>query len=301
MQLSGLKASGTAIHRVDRLCRDLNGLSMIAQSSEGFSKKSRRREALPHLVCQKRRRYSPCTPQATAVAAKFEDEKADVQELKAQLLDSLYGVERGLQASAEVRAEIGELIGKLEANNPTPAPNQDVPLLSGTWTLIYTCNSELAPLLALGKLPGITVGDIQQIIFSNSQVENKVNLNGPFLKTSFSTTASIDISSPKRLEISFLEGRIATPQLLRDVEFPDSIYVLGQYVDLTNLKNALHPVNAAVKDAADQISDFARQSPDFKFQINGAKATSWLLTTFLDSDMRISRGDGGSIFVLVKS
>jgi hypothetical protein len=49
------------------------------------------------------------------------------------------------------------------------------------------------------------------------------------------------------------------------------------------VQNALHPVNAAVKDAADQISDFARQSPDFKFQINGAKATSWLLTTFLDS------------------
>jgi hypothetical protein len=68
-----------------------------------------------------------------------------------------------------------------------------------------------------------------------------VNLNGPFLKTSFSTTASIDISSPKRLEISFLEGRIATPQLLQDVEFPDSIYVLGQYVDLTNLKVPLFP------------------------------------------------------------
>jgi hypothetical protein len=57
--------------------------------------------------------------------------------MQAQLLDSLYGVERGLQASAEVRAEIGELIGKLEANNPTPAPNQvTAPSLKHCWFLV---------------------------------------------------------------------------------------------------------------------------------------------------------------------
>ena len=39
---------------------------------------------------------------------------------------------------------------------------------------MYTANSELAPLLALGKLPGVTVGDIQQIIFNDSKIENKV-------------------------------------------------------------------------------------------------------------------------------
>lgn len=47
--------------------------------------------------------------------------------MQSQLLDSLYGVERGLRASGEVKAEIGELIVKLEANNPTPAPNQVPP------------------------------------------------------------------------------------------------------------------------------------------------------------------------------
>lgn len=302
MKLGGMKASGATLHKVERLCRDLNSLSMTSQSTENMSRKSRRVEALPQpLVSQKRRRFSSCIPQASAVAADFGEEKADVQELKSQLLDSLYGLERGLRASGEVRAEISELISKLEANNPTPAPNKEMALLSGTWTLAYTHNSELAPLLALGILPGVTVGDIQQIISSNSQVVNKVHLSGPFLETSFSTTASIDISSDKRLEISFLEGCIATPQLLQNVEFPDSMSVLGQPVDLTNLKDALEPVNTAVKDVADQIADFAKQTPDFKFKIDGKKATSWLLTTFLDSEMRISRGDGGSVFVLIKS
>jgi hypothetical protein len=38
---------------------------------------------------------------------------------QAQLLDSLFGTERGLSASSEVRAEINELITQLEAKSPT--------------------------------------------------------------------------------------------------------------------------------------------------------------------------------------
>lgn len=40
---------------------------------------------------------------------------------QAQLLDSLFGTERGLSASSEVRAEINELITQLEAENPNPS------------------------------------------------------------------------------------------------------------------------------------------------------------------------------------
>ena len=47
------------------------------------------------------------------------------------------------------------------------------------------------------------------------------------------------------------------------------------------MQNALDPVNKSVQDAADQISDLVERAPDLKFQING-RASSWLLTTFLD-------------------
>ena len=43
--------------------------------------------------------------------------------VQAQLTDSLYGVNRGLDADSELRAEISELISALEARNPTEAPN----------------------------------------------------------------------------------------------------------------------------------------------------------------------------------
>lgn len=35
-------------------------------------------------------------------------------------MDSLYGLERGLAASSDMRAEITELVSQLEAANPTP-------------------------------------------------------------------------------------------------------------------------------------------------------------------------------------
>jgi len=38
---------------------------------------------------------------------------------QAMLLDSLYGTERGLSASSELRGEISELITQLEAANPS--------------------------------------------------------------------------------------------------------------------------------------------------------------------------------------
>ena len=38
--------------------------------------------------------------------------------MQAQLLDSLFGTERGLSASSEVRAELNELITQLEAKSP---------------------------------------------------------------------------------------------------------------------------------------------------------------------------------------
>lgn len=34
--------------------------------------------------------------------------------------------------------------------------------------------------------------------------------------------------------------------------------------------------------------------------INSDAAQTWLITSYLDDDLRISRGDGGSVFVLIK-
>jgi PAP_fibrillin len=48
--------------------------------------------------------------------------------LQMVLLDSLYGTERGLSASSELRGEISELITQLEAANSDDTPNEARPL-----------------------------------------------------------------------------------------------------------------------------------------------------------------------------
>ncbi|KAL2901237.1 putative plastid-lipid-associated protein 3 chloroplastic [Bienertia sinuspersici] len=57
-------------------------------------------------------------------------------ELKRCLLDSVYGSELGFRASAEVRAEISELVSQLEASNPSPNPTEVPGLLDGNWVLV---------------------------------------------------------------------------------------------------------------------------------------------------------------------
>lgn len=53
------------------------------------------------------------------------DERAMTrQEIRLALLDSFWGIERGLNASSETRAEINELITQLEAVTPIPEPTE---------------------------------------------------------------------------------------------------------------------------------------------------------------------------------
>ncbi|KAK9845841.1 hypothetical protein WJX81_003945 [Elliptochloris bilobata] len=225
-----------------------------------------------HLV--QRRSLPPLTAAAVeeAPTAAGEDD-IPVEELKAQLLDSLFGTERGLAATSEVRAEINELITQLEARNPNPSLDQAAALLDGRWKLVYASNSGVLALLGLARLPGVTVGDITQTIESASlTVENQVQLAGPFSRTALTTSASYELRSPKRL----------------------------QPIDLTPVKEALAPVNSAARDVVAQLQRLLGQQPDLSFPITAAKAQTWLINTFLDEDTRVTRGDGGAVFVLVK-
>lgn len=96
--------------------------------------------------------------------------------------------------------------------------------------------------------------------------------------------------------MKFEEGVIGTPQLTDSIDIPDSVDVLGQKVDLVAFQGILRPLQEAATSVVRTISG----QPPFKFPIQADKAQSWLLTTYLDEDLRISRGDGGSLFVLIK-
>ena len=174
----------------------------------------------------------PCQPRHSAenfagtgaVRAAFEttfpEDTLSLGELKSLLEDTLWGTQRGLSANSDTRAEILDLIAQMEAKTPIPEPNQGAGLnqLGGTWRLVYTSNSELVPILALGRLPLVEVGDITQTIDAASgKVENVVSLSVPFSKTSVGSTATAsslpharhDVDRDRRSNrISLLQQRI---------------------------------------------------------------------------------------------
>ncbi|CAL5022927.1 unnamed protein product [Urochloa decumbens] len=230
----------------------------------------------------------------TAVEEAPAPEGSEVAELKARLKEALYGTERGLRASSETRAEVVELITQLEARNPTPAPTDALTLLNGK----YTSFSQLFPLLGSGRLPELVkVEEISQTIDSeNFTVQNCIKFSGPLATTSVSTNAKFEIRSPKRVQIKFDEGVIGTPQLTDSIVLPEKFELFGQNIDLSPLKG----IFSSIENAASSVAKTISGQPPLKIPIRTNNAESWLLTTYLDHELRISRGDGSSIFVLFK-
>ncbi|GLT41659.1 hypothetical protein SLA2020_157060 [Shorea laevis] len=243
----------------------------------------------------------PISEGASVVAVAEEEEKkpekdAEIESLKKALVDSFYGTDRGLRATSETRAEVVELITQLEAKNPTPAPTEALTLLNGKWILAYTSFPGLFPLLSRSPML-VKVEEISQIIDSeNFTVQNSVLLSGPLATSSISTNAKFEVRSPKRVQIKFEEGIIGTPQLTDSIVFPENVEFLGQKFDLSPFKGLL----TSVQDTASSVAKTISSQPPFKFSFSNRNAESWLLTTYLDEDLRISRGDAGSVFVLIK-
>ncbi|KAI3787160.1 hypothetical protein L1987_41418 [Smallanthus sonchifolius] len=219
-----------------------------------------------------------------------------IDELKRCLVDSVYGTGLGFSASPEERAEIMELVTQLEAVNPTPAPTDAVELLDGNWILLYTAFSELLPLLAVGTTPLLKVDKICQEIFTSSlTIDNSITFSSPFATFTSTASADFEVRSPSRIQVQFKEGSFKPPKINSNVSLPENVDIFGQNVNLSPVQQSLNPLQEAVANLAGAISG---QSP-LKIPILGERSKSWLLITFLDKDLRISRGDGG-LFVLAK-
>ena len=237
-----------------------------------------------------------------------EEEEAEVDAVKSRLLDSFYGTNRGLSASSKTRAEANELISRLEAMNPTPSPSYELAALSGKWRLVYTSNSEVMFLLAAENLPGLNVGDITQTIDGvGGRVENRVAFSAPMVESSVSANASFEVRSPKRLQVKFDEAGVETPTIVADVfqymSLPMTVDVMGQSIDTAPLANLMQPFQSGLTDALNGVKSAVSGLPSLKVPLPESASPgseAWLLTTYLDGDLRVARGDGGSVFVLTK-
>ncbi|RVW74229.1 Plastid lipid-associated protein 3, chloroplastic [Vitis vinifera] len=160
----------------------------------------------------------------------------------------------------------------------------------------YTAASELLPLLAAGSTPLLKVKSICQSIETSSRtIVNSTTLSSPFATFSFSASATFEVRSPSRIQVQFKEGTLQPPEIKSSLNLPENVDVFGQKINLSAVQQYLNPLQEAVASISRAISG----QPPLKVPIPGERSSSWLLITYLDKDIRISRGDGG-LFVLAR-
>lgn len=190
---------------------------------------------------------------------------------KAELLEMVAGKNRGLLSTETEQLAILAAIAQLEDRNPTPRPVAASDLLEGNWRLIYTTSRGL---LGLDQIPLIKLGQIYQCIrVGSQQVYNIAETYGlPYLEGIVSVAARFTPVSDRRVEVKFERSIIGLKRLI-GYQGPDHLI---------------------------QQIESGHKFPAIDVRIAEQDQNGWLDTTYLDSDLRIGRGNEGSVFVLTK-
>ena len=190
---------------------------------------------------------------------------------KTTLLEVIAGKNLGSNATDIDKQNILSAIANLEDFNPTPRPLEATDLLDGNWRLLYTTSSEL---LNLNRIPLTNLSKVYQCIRVQSKsVYNIAEISGlPFLEGLVSVAAKFEPVSSKRVQVKF-ERSIIGLQRLIDYKYPESF---------------IEKIESGKKFLA------------IDFPIISSEQQGWLETTYLDNDLRIGRGNQGSVFVLTK-
>jgi len=190
---------------------------------------------------------------------------------KANLINAIAPVNRGLQMTENQRKMIFSAVAYLEELNPTPAPTQAPELLDGNWLLLFTTSQEL---LGINRFPLYKLGNIYQCLrVSEGKIFNVAEIKGlPLLSGLVSVCANFTVVSDKRVKVNF-ERLVAGSQNLMGYQNVNS------FIDTLRSPKKLLAID---------------------FQIKREDQKGWLETTYLDQDLRIGRGNEGNLFVLRK-
>ena len=190
---------------------------------------------------------------------------------KAKLLEAIAGKNRGLLGSETDKQAILAAVAQLEDRNPTPRPVEATDLLEGNWRLIYTTSRGL---LNIDQLPLLKLGQIYQCVrTSSARIYNIAEVYGlPFLEGLVSVAARFEPVSERRVKVNF-ERSIFGLQRLIGYQSPDEFI---------------------------QQIESGKTLPAIDFSIENRDQKGWLDSTYLDEDLRIGRGNEGSVFVLTK-
>ena len=190
---------------------------------------------------------------------------------KARLLETIAGKNRGLLATEIDRVKVLSAIEQLEDHNPNPHPLKTPELLEGNWRLLYTTSKGI---LGLDRFPILQLGQIYQCIrVEESKLYNIAEIVGvPLLEGLVSVAARFEPVSEKRV----------------NVKFERSILGLQKFIGYRSPNQLIKEIETGKKFFP------------FDFGIENREQKGWLEITYIDDDLRIGRGNEGSVFVLSK-
>ncbi|BAZ28990.1 PAP fibrillin family protein [Cylindrospermum sp. NIES-4074] len=191
---------------------------------------------------------------------------------KAALIDAIAGTNRGLLATESQKQAILAAIARLEDFNPTPRPLEATNLLDGNWRLLYTTSRAL---LNLDRFPLCKLGQIYQCIrVETTSVYNIAEIYGlPYLEGLVSVAAKFEPVSERRVL----------------VKFQRSVIGLQRLIGYDSPANFIQQIESGKKFTA------------IDFPIKSDQQQGWLDITYIDDNLRIGRGNEGSVFVLSKA
>ncbi|MEH2066029.1 MAG: PAP/fibrillin family protein [Nostoc sp.] len=191
---------------------------------------------------------------------------------KAALIDAIALTNRGLLATEGQKQAILAAIANLEDFNPTPRPVEASNLLDGNWRLLYTTSKAL---LNLDRLPLCKLGQIYQCIrVETTSIYNIAEIYGlPYLSGLVSIAAKFEPVSGRRVQVKFERSIIGLQRL---IEYNSPVTFIQQI-------------------------EAGRKFPAIDVAINSDKQQGWLDITYIDNNLRIGRGNEGSVFVLTKT
>ena len=218
---------------------------------------------------------------------------------KNDLRNAIASTNRGISATAADRQVIASVIARVEDANPTPEPLSATELLAGDWRLLYTTSQEL---LGIDRFPLAKLGNIYQCIRpQESKIYNIAEVKSlPLCEGIISVIASFTPAASERVTLTdAAHGKpeesavaVATDSTRKvNVKFNRAVFGLqrilgyqspGQYIDKLTKADKLNPLQA------------------IDFTINPSREPGCLEITYLDKDLRIGRGNQGSLFVLTK-
>lgn len=203
---------------------------------------------------------------------------------KNDLRNAIASKNRGLAATDNDKQVIASIVARVEDLNPTPEPLSEPELLAGDWRLLYTTSQEL---LGIDKVPLAQLGDIYQCVRPQSaRIYNIAEIKSlPYCEALVSVVAGFEPAADESVKTDGISKRRV------NVKFNRGVIGLQRALGYQSPGQYIEKLEATEKINLLQGIDFA---------INSDRQQGWLEITYLDEDLRIGRGNQGSIFVLTK-